>query len=422
MRNLYINQFDDVFYVRDKIIIINYLNLRLRTYKNTGNIKIISRQYKSLYKKANELYSHLKIYTNDFIPSIVLIPSLLCNMKCEYCYEGKKINTHSNVKNYDDIFFSIREICEKDCCNLTLLGGEPICKENIEILKEEIKSLKKFFTPLSITCVSNGLEVKRLYEEYKNLGINSFQITIDGNESIHNQRRPAINPRINSFQEVFSSIIFLVKKGFEVEIRINIDNDNIACVKDIINLIFNHKLYKYLGSNLKIYAYPISENGVCTDLCYLPEPTMLKSFFNQICELPLHKRIISARFHGLYSFYDLLHNKMPKPTISFCSANNHQFVISPEGNIHTCWWGYDIDNFKVGYFSGSNYIIDKERINEWNSRDILSIPKCRTCKYMFFCGGGCTYKSYKKNGYINSPNCADFYSIFQEVLEYTYAK
>lgn len=422
MKNVYINQFDDVFYVKDMVIIINYLSLRVRTYKNTDNIKTILRKYRSLYRKANELYEHLKVQTHDYVPSITLIPSLLCNMKCEYCYEGKKINTDLNFKDYDNVFSSIREICKNDYCKLTLLGGEPICKENIEILKEEIRSLRKYFIPVSTTCISNGLEIRNLYEEYKDLDINSFQITIDGNESIHNQRRPAINHGTNSFQEVVSSIIFLVEKGFNVEIRINIDNDNITSIKDIINLIFNYKLYKHLGSKLKIYAYPISENGLCTDICYLPEPTMLKEFFKQIYELPLHKRIISARFHGLYSFYDLLHNQMPEPTISFCSANNHQFVVSPGGNIHTCWWGHDIDKFKVGGIIDSKYTIDQKLIDAWNSRDIYSIHKCRTCKYMFFCGGGCTYKAYKNSGDINSPNCADFYSIFQEVLEYMYEK
>ena len=44
-------------------------------------------------------------------------------------------------------------------------------------------------------------------------------------------------------------------------------------------------------------------------------------------------------------------------------------------------------------------------IEQWESRDVTSIPECRECSVQLACGGGCGSVAKNRTGTICSPDC-----------------
>ena len=154
---------------------------------------------------------------------------------------------------------------------MILLGGEPVISSNLSIFEEYIGILKQTMRINEIRCITNGLEITTYYAFLQNLGVTKYQVTLDGCRETHNKRRPAKNFKIDSFDTICNSIQLLLNNREDLEIRINIDKDNIHDISAIVSLIINKGWYKNLGKCLKVYIYPISENGVCSNVCYSDE-------------------------------------------------------------------------------------------------------------------------------------------------------
>lgn len=75
-------------------------------------------------------------------------------------------------------------------------------------------------------AVTNGYEV----EHYTNLlgkdSIYKLQITIDGPKEIHNKRRIHYKG-YNTFDKIIKNIELALKRGVQINIRMNSDNENI---------------------------------------------------------------------------------------------------------------------------------------------------------------------------------------------------
>ncbi len=414
---IYINQFEDTFYIHGKTIVINYLSLNVREYegKREAICEIDT-------EAENKLQNFLKLYEsvgNNKKAVFTLVPSYNCNMRCIYCFEGRQREIEVPVYNNINTFFKVlKKEYGYEQCEVILLGGEPVCQGNIQACEEYVKIIKEMFEIVEISCISNGLEIEKYYKKLKNMGVTKYQITLDGGEKTHNQRRPAYQSSINSFVAVCRSIDFLLQQKEDVEIRVNVDEKNLNEIELIIDLFIRNKWYKHIGENLRVYLYPISENGICTSLCYSNENEILRKVLLILKKMPKIKRLISVRVHGIDFIDALFHGIMPLPIIKFCGANSNQYVFAPDGYVYPCWWGHNEKN-RIGRFSDNIYI-NKELIWNWRKRSIITINKCKNCKYQLLCGGGCTYKAMKYENKILCGNCADFYDIFKSYLEYFY--
>jgi len=48
---------------------------------------------------------------------------------------------------------------------------------------------------------------------------------------------------------------------------------------------------------------------------------------------------------------------------------------------------------------------NKEKIEQWESRDVTSIPECKECNLQLACGGGCGSVAKNNYGSVCSPDC-----------------
>lgn len=102
------------------------------------------------------------------------------------------------------------------------------------------------------SVTSNGYDLdKYLYFIEQNRTLFSFQITIDGVEDIHNERKPHFKNQ-DSFSKITSNVDSLVKMGISVSIRINTDPYTMERVDELFMYFKEKGWFQY--KNFKPYC------------------------------------------------------------------------------------------------------------------------------------------------------------------------
>lgn len=129
-------------------------------------------------------------YNKAFSPGFMFLVSYDCNFRCPYCYEGgiSGDGRHWTQQRFskelvDKAYQAMEQIeprKERQGHVITLYGGEPLMKENKEIVNYILEQGKK--NGFYFNAITNGYDLE-CYEEW--LGpdmINFLQITLDGDQ------------------------------------------------------------------------------------------------------------------------------------------------------------------------------------------------------------------------------------------------
>ena len=123
-----------------------------------------------------------------------------CNFACSYCYEknnkdSKTGKMSSSIQKALLEFIYKRALhCEK--LEIVWYGGEPLlCQDVIESLSASIISFCNTNNIIyDASIITNGYLLNKHSSDFlKKNKIEMLQVTIDGNEQIHNKRRPLKN-------------------------------------------------------------------------------------------------------------------------------------------------------------------------------------------------------------------------------------
>ena len=339
-------------------------------------------------------------------------------MKCSYCYEQNINNkkSHITISDIDLIKTTIENLFFENFyeeIRFTLLGGEPITKDNINWFFEFFKNFKLNNIPHKIGCISNGLELSNNINNLKELKIDNVQLTLDGGRQKHNIRRVSKIKNVNSYDEVINSINLLLESNIKVSLRMNVDYENIKEIKKINNLILKNK---WNDSNLfNSYIYPVTYGNESKIPDLENEVNILKGVLEEIKNLE-DPNTFQLDFHGIDFINTILKGEIFIPIDKFCSSCSSQYVFDCNGNIYTCWWGSDINSFKIGNFR--NEEIYNEKLEIFNKHNVNNVKSCLNCKYKYICGTGCIFKSYNNNKNFNSGNCSNFYDNINLYLRF----
>lgn len=185
---------------------------------------------------------------NEF--SITINPTLACNMKCWYCYETHKSTPAMNANVKQAIIALIRKLSDSGTItkfNLSFFGGEPLLcfdKIIINIIDDAVSICKEKDIALNIHFTTNAyLLTESVLEQMKGLNV-SFQITIDGNENVHNTVRKTKNNEA-TYSTIIKHICLALFMGFPVGVRFNYTAKSLPSFIDVLsdfqNLPFSQK-------------------------------------------------------------------------------------------------------------------------------------------------------------------------------------
>lgn len=338
-------------------------------------------------------------------------PSYVCNFKCAYCYQDGYV--YPPVHNQEEtarVFFAfVQDHFAGRKKYITLFGGEPLLDNpaQAEFLSFFTESCKK--ADLDLAVVTNGYHLLKYIPVLKKAVIREIQVTLDGTESIHNIRRPLKNGK-TTFAEIVAGIDAALEHEIPVNLRIVLDKENIGFLPEFAHFAIQRgwtgsPLFKtQLGRNYELHHCQSKQSQLYSRI------DLYRDLYGMIQQHPqimhLHKPAYSvSRF-----LFD--QGALPDPLFDSCPGCKTEWAFDYTGSIYSCTATVGKAGEELGTFY-PEVTWKNVRINEWQQRDILSIPKCSTCNIRLACGGGCASVAYNHEGHLLAPDCRPI----QELLE-----
>ncbi|MBS4534520.1 SPASM domain-containing protein [Clostridium sp. D2Q-14] len=318
--------------------------------------------------------------------SLTIAPTLNCNMDCPYCIEDKKDLVINDITKNNILKFVKERIDYLKHLSITWYGGEPLLQKKTikELSNKLIKLCGEKEVTYSADIITNGVLLdKETAMTLKNdCKVNMAQITIDGLKETHNKRRHLKNNG-DSFEIIINNID-KIKDFLSINIRVNIDKNNVIEGKNLIDFFINKKGWK--DKNINFYFAPVHDiSEVCTShasTCYT---------FQEFAEINKELLLIQYKMLPVGSF----NINIPKPVSLPCGAvRKNNYLIDPRGDLFKCWNQIGMRQYSVGNVN------DKVRFNNEHNSWLLSEygDKCIKCKNLPICQGGCPYNKRLNNG------------------------
>lgn len=356
-------------------------------------------------------------YEKREAPNFLFIPTYNCNLCCGYCYQrGYSIDKGRCNNSVISVFFEYVKNKIKELENLnnikysnediviTLMGGEPLMLENKDVIKNFVENC--MLNGYQFDIITNGITIKNYIDIISVPNLKSVQITLDGDKSVHDRRRVR-KDGYGTFDAIMESITLLLSNNINVQLRINIDSENIDSLIDLSNEL------KPLYSNIKFYPYIflLEHEGCMGYKNVIEDHVALKRIYEMRESNDLLKKIDIA-YIGKEIVEGVFSDKPYYPTTRKCASSKNQYIYDLYGNVYKCWWGIGNKDFRIN--------IGDENLNDesWKGRQIMNIKECSSCKYRFLCGGGCVGRNIKNTRMKHvKGECHDFEKLLDVAIK-----
>ncbi|MCK5146829.1 radical SAM protein [bacterium] len=358
-------------------------------------------QEKILFK--NRYLDFLDNRDNDEV-QIFFVPWYACNFNCSYCYQDEYTNVEGTIDI--EIITAFFEYINNKFAGrrkyVTLFGGEPLLHG-----KNAREFLDTFLTMagnnnIDIAIVTNGYHLIDYIDLFDKCTIREIQVTIDGVQAIHDQRRPLKNSSEGTFERISEGIDRLIENGYNVNLRTVIDRDNIDHLPELASYAIDKGWTAYdgfktqLGRNYSLHHCQSAPDMLFSRAELWEKLYLLIQSYPEIIEF--HKPAFSvSKF--LYE-----NGELPDPLFDACPACKTEWAFDYTGKIFPCTATVGKAGDELGTFY-PEYSLDSNKVEEWESRDITVIDKCHSCELALACGGGCGSVALNESGNINSPDC-----------------
>jgi len=334
---------------------------------------------------------------------LFFVPNYSCNFACTYCYqEGyNPIQEVLTVEVIDAFFTYILKEFAGRKKYVTVFGGEPLLpgenqRKLIGYFLEKATEAK-----LDVAFVTNGFTLVSYLDLLKKATIREIQVTLDGTEEIHDQRR-FMKGKQPTFKKIVEGIDACLEAGISINLRMVVDKENVENLAGLARFSIDKgwtvsPLFKtQIGRNYELHH--------CNST---PEKLFDRiSLYDKIYDLIQTYPFIAEFYKPAYSIskYIAENQSLPTPLFDSCPACKTEWAFDFTGTIYSCTATVGKSGEELGTFYP---IVTKNEdfITEWQTRDVTSIEKCKECSVALACGGGCASVAKNKNGHLNSPDC-----------------
>jgi uncharacterized protein len=193
---------------------------------------------------------------------LILLPTEQCNFRCTYCYEDFKIGrmatgTVQGVKRLLD-----RRMGELERLNVSWFGGEPLLAKSVveEISTHVVASVEKVGMQYLGDMTTNGylLDLSTA-ERLSELGIRTFQVSLDGPMCEHDRTRIRANGK-GSFGRIWENLLSLRSCTLPVRVllRVHLTPKNLSFMPEFLSRVRD----TFLGdSRFSVQLKPVERMG-----------------------------------------------------------------------------------------------------------------------------------------------------------------
>jgi len=340
---------------------------------------------------------------NDDV-QIFFVPWYTCNFNCSYCFQDEYTNPKEMMSlEMVDVFFEyIKTTFAGKTTYVTIFGGEPLMngKKPKELIKYVVDKAIEY--DIDISVVTNGFYLEEYVDILKKAKVREIQVTVDGLAEIHNVRRPLKGSDDDTFSKIVKGIDATLKAGISINLRMVVDRENVDDLPKLAKFAIDkgwtkNSLFKtQLGRNYELHHCQLDNERLFSRV------SMYSYIYEQLKKYPY-----ILEFHKpAYSISKFLfeNGDLPEPLFDSCPGAKTEWAFDYTGKIYSCTATVG----KVGEELGTFYpeiSLKEDLIEQWEDRDVTTIPKCKDCNLQLACGGGCASISFNETGKIISPNC-----------------
>lgn len=323
-----------------------------------------------------------------------------CSENCKHCYLDKNKVQSFSLDDSIKIIEMIEELSFSydNNCTIGITGGDPLVNNSIyDIIK---------------MCHDKGFQVNikgnpnLITDEIAKLlvksGITSYQLSIDGTRSTHDNIRSS-----GSFDRTIKAINIMTEYGIKVGVKYTVSKTNMNDFFEVMDIAHDNKVY-YIDFARYI---PIMKE----DWSIVPSPYDYRNFLISVLDKfqNMLKRGTKLRlnfrdylWYALFDELNLIPNefKDSEKFIAGCSmglTNHPLLVINYDGEVLPC--------AKMKKFSLGNVYKDSliSIVNNTSSRYLKQLDsyiKCRNCNLVSLCRG-CPATGYNNNCVLHDLCC-----------------
>lgn len=343
----------------------------------------------------NEVEERIKLMKiSDDAPTsfgLIINPTLDCNLRCWYCYETHGRGTIMNDEVLDSVKrFILNKVSDSVIkhFHLSFFGGEPLLQWRrvvIPLISYTAGVCKANSVTLAVSFTTNGvLLTEDKYDELSALGINdtSFQISIDGNRTIHDNSRVGIS-RLPTFDTIMSNVVTGASKGFGIRLRFNYTPSTLDSFVDVLS--FLETLPAEVRINIHCGFHQVWQT--------VNSDKEIKDKANRLAALYV-KNGINASTDNTFTRY-------------VCYADRpSSCIINYDGDVYKCTAREFDPMIREGVLKSGGDI-------EWNNRYSrrltcrYSNQVCNECNIMPICNGGCSQHKIERDNITGCPEGMD---------------
>ena len=297
------------------------------------------------------------------LKNYTILPTTGCNARCIYCYEeGYEVKTMTE-ETAEKLVDFICETKQDDTIHLNWFGGEPLSGANI--IRNICSGLQEKGVSYFSTMVTNAsLMTKEMAHEAKELWkLRSVQISLDGVKEDYTVRKAYYNPEKHNYDVVMQAVHYLLDEGIKVNMRVNVDFDNIKRIRAFLEEI---KAEFDDTKNITLYFVPLYQAQKSDKIMELYQELFRLTAYQK--ELGIEPTKMDGSKRGV------LLNRCMADSLDKC------ITITPDGKFNNCEhlcpensWG--------NVFEG---VTNKARFDEMSQTAPID-EKCSKCQFLPFC-------------------------------------
>lgn len=345
-----------------------------------------------------------------------IVPSYQCNFSCPYCFEKviretqhERLKAVMTCEMVDAIFAQMDAFYKegKKTEHFLFFGGEPFLPGNKEVVAHTCAKCDERNIPMSV--ITNGYYLNEYIDLIEKYNFSAVKITIDGPKEVHDARRsPATT--LESFDRIIENTLMVLETGKTVTYRTNVNQDNHWVITKM------KEEYEALG----LTRYPNFSYYFCATMRSFEQEGNIYSNVDimdkigNVCKNYKYNSAYARIYRRLLPFMKGEGYMELKP--EFCVAHSGKYTVDPFGNVFTCWdLMHKPEAIVAKVDLPSKKFIYNDNFSTWNCRTVDTIPQCKDCKYMLFCGGGCAAQALETYGDMQKAYCDTFPEIFNQV-------
>jgi len=319
---------------------------------------------------------------DEHLPTMaVLLMTNACNLRCTYCYakggEGP-VRAMSEPLAQRVIQTACENAVSRNVPRFALAfhgGGEPTM--NWRVLRSAVDCAETQPLPCDISMATNGMWT----DEQRDFIIGHFQglsLSLDGIQAVQDVQRPRADGR-GSFTRVAENLRVLEESRLHYGVRMTATMESVARLAESVAWLCEQTR----AAVIQVEPCYASVRGEYSD----PTPAQAEAFVGAF----LAAFEVGAKA-GRCVFYS---GARPWTlTASFCKAPEEALIVTPDGDVVTCFETHDrrhplTEHFVIGHATPERIVLGPGAIQAFAVRQRTRRAACQGCFCYWHCGADC---------------------------------